>query len=772
MSMETLNVIQLFQLYAGYIGFTVILPAIVFYPKTKRFRASIRFLIAFTIGNFYVINLVQILELLHISNRFTLTVGTFIPAIVCAIWLYKLNVKAYLKTLISECGHYVLREMGLRTFLRRRFREFRVFVKTLGRNIWRLIKENFFDFPFIVITALLVWKICGPGILNNWGYGASDIPVHNYWINGLIDNNIYVAGIYPMGMHCMLYYLAEMLNIPVYVTLRLFWFVQFSMIAVMILAFLKAYCKTRFIPYLSILMFIGGNWFMNTSYSRYGATLPQEYGMLYILPSIFFAMEFFRTRNEELKAGINRLCCTSSWYLVGFALSFSLTLTSHFYDTIIAGVICIGIAIGYGYWFFRGQYFCRVMVSGICSILLAFLPMAAAFLTGKELQGSMYWAMNVIGLRDYTVLIFRIICLTVVGVTAGGIFLVYRGIRKGKITNEDKKIRQYHIVVKVLLQLISWGILAGVIYIAYRYQSNLLKWIKTLVFAAPDMNWIAYGILCAVGIGLIYRFIDAPQGAAVVSMVIAEIILSFILISGSLGWPMIMEPYRACIYVAYLIPVIFGMILDGGLNILFLDKLVRTRLVLSFLMTSVLIYYASVSDWTRGSFGGGHLEMNEAILCTTNILKDNEGMKDKWTIVSANDELRMVEKYGRHTETIDFLTEMENWNPTREVLIPTERVYFYIEKKPLNYANGYGGIVPEISEEEASKPLPANSGINAYNGADRSVTMSRMYHWAQKFMELYPNEMKVYYENDRFVCYYIEQNEYRLYNFAIDYEYN
>ena len=42
----------------------------------------------------------------------------------------------------------------------------------------------------------------------------------------------------------------------------------------------------------------------------------------------------------------------------------------------------------------------------------------------------------------------------------------------------------------------------------------------------------------------------------------------------------------------------------------------------------------------------------------------------------------------------------------------------------------------------------------------------------QKFQELYPNEMKVYYENDRFVCYYIEQNVYRLYNFAIDYGYN
>ena len=59
-----------------------------------------------------------------------------------------------------------------------------------------------------------------------------------------------------------------------------------------------------------------------------------------------------------------------------------------------------------------------------------------------------------------------------------------------------------------------------------------------------------------------------------------------------------------------------------------------------------------------------------------------------------------------------------------------------------------------------------------YNGPDRAVTMSRTYYWAQAFQQLYPNEMKVYYENERFVCYYIEQNTYRLYNFAIDYGYN
>ena len=39
-------------------------------------------------------------------------------------------------------------------------------------------------------------------------------------------------------------------------------------------------------------------------------------------------------------------------------------------------------------------------------------------------------------------------------------------------------------------------------------------------------------------------------------------------------------------------------------------------------------------------------------------------------------------------------------------------------------------------------------------------------------MELYPNEMEVYYESDDFVCYRLKQNGNSLYNFAIDYGYN
>ena len=293
MSMETLNVIQFIELLIGFLGFTVGLPALVFYKKVKHFQASVRFLIYFVIGNFYIINLVQVLELVYVSYRITLILFTILPVIIAVIKIYKIPVWSYIKKIESELYHYILRELGFRSFLRHRLKEMCKAFKFLLRQAVRLLKELWLDLPFLCILIYLIWKICGDGILNNWGYGASDVPVHNYWINGLVENKLYIAGIYPMGMHCMLYYLATVLNIPVYVTLRLFWLVQYSMIVFMLLLFLKGFCKTRFLPHLGVIGFVGLKYFVGISYSRFGATLPQEFGMLYILPAIYFLLEYF-----------------------------------------------------------------------------------------------------------------------------------------------------------------------------------------------------------------------------------------------------------------------------------------------------------------------------------------------------------------------------------------------------------------------------------------------------------------------------------------------
>ena len=161
---------------------------------------------------------------------------------------------------------------------------------------------------------------------------------------------------------------------------------------------------------------------------------------------------------------------------------------------------------------------------------------------------------------------------------------------------------------------------------------------------------------------------------------------------------------------------------------------------------------------------------NGAFTCLTNIIKENKD--ETWTIVSANDETQMGLDHGWHYETITFLRKQEHINKDTKLIIPTEKVYFFIEKIPLNYFVAYSGSGQSISKKGASQSLPDSGGSVMYQGESRWILMSRMYYWAQAFMEMYPNEMKVYYESEDFVCYVISQNMYHQYNFAIDYGYN
>ena len=84
------------------------------------------------------------------------------------------------------------------------------------------------------------------------------------------------------------------------------------------------------------------------------------------------------------------------------------------------------------------------------------------------------------------------------------------------------------------------------------------------------------------------------------------------------------------------------------------------------------------------------LETNSAITCLTNIM--NEEQDFTWTIVSANDELRMVEEDGYHYEILDFLKNIKKGEKAKTFTISTNAVYFFIEKIPVNYAGTADGM--------------------------------------------------------------------------------
>ena len=394
MSMKLYMILKFIEIFCAYIGMTTILPFFVLRTRLKKQRMTEKILMSFLVGNFYLMNLVFVLQLLHISNRWTLIFGTGIPAFAVWVRLNHIPVRGKIKTSWETMHKLATRRISGKRVL------YNVAGRMAKRVKWLVcyVAKAFFKRPveWILVLGILgtaAW-FYGVGKLQVYGYTASDTPVHLYWINGMEENNIFIDGVYPFGYHCIIYYLHAVFQIDSYVLMCLFSLVQTIAIHLVLLAFLRLCCKSRYVSYAVVLLYTLGNFLQPSTYLRFFAVLPQEYGMLFILPAAYFAFRFFAARKRELQGKKTRL--SSAWCLTFFSMSFGMTLAVHFYDTMVAGLFCVGIALGYVGWFVRGKYFWRVVLACFLGVFSAVLPMAIAFVSGTPLQGSLGWGMSVI----------------------------------------------------------------------------------------------------------------------------------------------------------------------------------------------------------------------------------------------------------------------------------------------------------------------------------------------------------------------------------------
>lgn len=791
MSMTLYLIWQMVGIFCAYFGVTMILPMAVFHRKLESKPFANKILLCYLLGNFYIVTIVQLLQILNISYRITLILAVLGPAAVLGVKYNGIPVKSAAETAIQNFKWLTEKHIGSKTVMYRFMAALRKLLVYAAKVVDKFILDNLSEIILhAILFFVLVWMF-GQGIIQNYGYSASDIPVHNYWINAMGDNNIFVAGVYPHGYHCMIYFLHEVFGFDTYILLSLFAFVQVICVHFALLYFLKLCCKTKYMPYVGAFVYAAGSFFVTATYSRFASTLPQEFGMIFILPGIYYGFEFFEVRREEVKKGEKK---KESYYsLCGFAMSFGMTLSAHFYNTVIAGIFCVAMAVGYLFLFVRKQYFWNVVGTCFISVLVAILPMVIAFATGTPLQGSLYWATEVImGTSDEN---------SSTGSADTSQDLVGTGTQtpetqtensgaaesdgqadaeaqtgnlssEGQTTNNDIVIPAPRPVEpkKSLGEKISdFG---DKIVSKFKIMNSSIDQYVMTEDSEKNGKMIWSGVALLLILGLIYIIIRQPcYGAMLISAAVYIVMMTVILAAGRLGIPRIMDPARSCIYYAYSLPILLVFCLDGVLYLVsgcgYFKEVCRVISLWCMLISFGVIV---IGDHTKEAFIAGHFETNEAVTCLTNIIRQEEDFM--WTIVSANDELRMGEDHGYHYETITFLKQMEKKGDEAIITIPTPKVYIFVEKVPLDYAVKYELSGQRISETGADRSLPYGAGLSPYQGENRWVVMSRMYYWAQEYMRLYPNEMKVYMENNKFVCYVVEQNPYDLYNFAIDYGYN
>lgn len=764
--MTTLITLRFVSIFAAYTGLTVLLPAIMFRRILAGRRLSEQFLMCYTFGNFYIINIVFAVQLLHISGFWTLVLFTAVPGILIWSRVNRVSLRELCMKTGIVCKKILQGSMGIKGFL---YRVKNRSMAVLKKAVWLFYCEvvcNTLQWILAgAVIAALFW-IYGRQLVLTYGYRASDIPVHLNWINQMSRGNLFASGVYPFGFHCMVYYLHAVFGFDTYVILCVFYLVQVFFIYIVLLAMLKLLCRSLYLPYAGIMVYILGSFWARQTYSRFGSSLPQEFGMIFVIPSVYFLIRFFQTEKKNLKNRETRLI------LGCFALAFSLTLAIHFYGTMIAGLCCIGIAVGFCTRFLNKEYFRRIMLTGIISVFLAVLPMGIAFAGGTPLQGSLGWGLSVIN-----------------------------GDSSDTEDTSENEAAQKQAMEEMAARLIentqnsnSESVQTGEIPVITEAPKHsladkareipkkmknlremMIRRIQEFIINSQE-QWCAYAVLAGIAVlillGLVFIILRRIiYGEMLMSAGFCMGILTLLLCAGNLGLPVLMDPARCSIYYVYLLIVSMTVLGDGLLYLIFMPRILTIpRNAVSFILTVSMAAGMIHQGLVKTPDFISDYVSNGAFTCLTNIIKENKD--ETWTIVSANDETQMGLDHGWHYETITFLRKQEHINKDTKLIIPTEKVYFFIEKIPLNYSVVYSGSGQSISKKGASQSLPNSGGIGMYQGEGRWILMSRMYYWVQAFMEMYPNEMKVYYESEDFVCYVIPQNMYHQYNFAIDYGYN
>lgn len=764
--MTTLITLRFVSIFAAYTGLTVLLPAIMFRRILAGRRLSEQFLMCYTFGNFYIINIVFAVQLLHISGFWTLVLFTAVPGILIWSRVNRVSLRELCMKTGIVCKKILQGSMGIKGFL---YRVKNRSMAVLKKAVWLFYCEvvcNTLQWILAgAVIAALFW-IYGRQLVLTYGYRASDIPVHLNWINQMSRGNLFASGVYPFGFHCMVYYLHAVFGFDTYVILCVFYLVQVFFIYIVLLAMLKLLCRSLYLPYAGIMVYILGSFWARQTYSRFGSSLPQEFGMIFVIPSVYFLIRFFQTEKKNLKNRETKLI------LGCFALAFSLTLAIHFYGTMIAGLCCIGIAVGFCTRFLNKEYFRRIMLTGIISVFLAVLPMGIAFAGGTPLQGSLGWGLSVIN-----------------------------GDSSDTEDTSENEAAQKQAMEEMAARLIentqnsnSESVQTGEIPVITEAPKHsladkareipkkmknlremMIRRIQEFIINSQE-QWCAYAVLAGIAVlillGLVFIILRRiTYGEMLMSAGFCMGILTLLLCAGNLGLPVLMDPARCSIYYVYLLIVSITVLGDGLLYLIFMPRILTIpRNAVSFILTVSMAAGMIHQGLVKTPDFISDYVSNGAFTCLTNIIKENKD--ETWTIVSANDETQMGLDHGWHYETITFLRKQEHINKDTKLIIPTEKVYFFIEKIPLNYSVVYSGSGQSISKKGASQSLPNSGGIGMYQGEGRWILMSRMYYWAQAFMEMYPNEMKVYYESEDFVCYVIPQNMYHQYNFAIDYGYN
>ena len=568
--------------------------------------------------------------------------------------------------------------------------------------------------------------------MTSQAFPTSDVSVHTSWINFTDAGYIFSDGVYPFALHNVVSAFAKLTFIDVVTVMRFIGPLNAVFMGLLLMILITRIFKSPAAAIITGMVYCLSSFGTGAVVDRIFFSLPQEYGMLFILPTAYFMVKFL----EEER----------NLYAVTFALAASMTVAGHFYDAIFAVPLCFCMVIPYIPALFKKKVLIKMVLSVVLAAVVALAPLFFGLALGYHWQGSLDWAVSMMesGSKDED---------------------SDKSAEEQKTVEEEKSEDQQEQGPSLI--------------------EKTTKSFKNTVREYTDfwgyVVYICAGVSIVFGALVLFATSKKKQGRVAIGLGLHMLFFNFFFMNaGMFGLPSLIGSDRAVNYLIYLGATVIGVPF-GLFWCLFEEKIKPVRWVASVAIvvaTAMVIVFGGYTYTSSAVFRLSYSAVTE------NYYKIKAThRKDTWTIVSTVDELSLTRNKGWHYELWEFIFRMEQYDSTRVIQIPTEYVYFVVEKRPLNYAEPtYLGksltLYPRVSKEAANQLLSEQTvrtrKKSDYYGIyeNRHAIMSKAYFWAEKYMSYFPDQMSIYYEDMDIVIYEIKQNMYALNNFAIDYGYN
>lgn len=776
-------IIEYCKVIFGY-GFLMFLwPMIMFRKFLSGKSVTFRFSFCVTAQVVLLNTVVLSLGLFNILNVWTMRIVFYGPL------LYSLR-DYYLPTAErrKKLRYLINGTYGVKNFLMQQKNKAVHAVKKVFRRFGNFYKKHWLEYSLLIVVLVYAMLYFSWGTLHDRTYGFSDIVVHHSWIYGLVSGEPFSAGIYPEGMHCVIYAVHALFGIDLYSC------VIFVALANLVATFLAIYCfmkelfRSRYsaiLVFVLIMSFGDVGTFVVWCMSRLQSALPQEFAFHAVFLCILYLLKYLKGSRRTVIRGKETKRFWNEDLLI-FTLAFTATITIHFYATFLAFFVCVVVVFVLWKRVFCKERFLPLVAAVLCGIVISAAPMVTGFATGIPLQGSLYWAMGVMQAPS-------------TGGSTGGSYLdneleQITGITEdtGTPTGDESVLQQVWNKILEVSKPVRNNIKAigTVIYL----RSYLLLYSKAVSLGILGITAV---VLTACLLGTVFRWIAAKirkkerkQTACGNYLIILFSYLMYILVysASALGLPELVEKNRTCfilhLFVCMTVVIPIDYILSVAKRIL-PSKLINA--VYCILMAGILYLI-----WNTGNYHGYlYFELTRFDTPVQIIRQISEDLpKGSFTVVSTTEDLYQVNEYGWHEELISFVEKVEDEVYT----LPSEYVFLMVEKKPFeflqvhffdgpdwlaaeryserytSYSRWPNYVTGEISEEAADRKIPnyANTSYAYMVLESRETLQSKLYEWCRQFKQKYPNEFKVYYEDEYVVCYYFKQNTESVYNLSLE----